>query len=776
MEYVKIESSAVPGEFLLDVCHTFNISKNLAQILVSRGIDTKEKIEQFLNPHIGQLHDPFCFVNMTKVVERIKKAKEQNESVVVFGDYDVDGICATYILISHLEELGLNVKGYIPHRIADGYGMTEKAILEVKEKYNCSLIISVDCGISCVDEVEFAKKHGVEIIVTDHHIVPEEKPDTLIINPKENECGYPFDSLCGAGVALKIVHALSGTRAVEKYLPAAALATIADIVPLTCENRAIVKLGLASAKRFLPIGVKKLMDLCGVKKLSAQAVSFKIAPKINAPGRLGDSDIVLELFLEKDEVKATALAEEIMKINSKRQEIGASIFDDVSREIAKLNIAKHKCFVLKNENWEAGLLGIACAKASTDFNRPTFLFSVRDGTLKGSVRSIEGINIVDVLTRVKKHVLSFGGHEMAAGLTVDIGQFEAFKAAVERVIEEISCKSSYKSTFEYDIEILENELHLSFAKELQLLEPTGCDNPPPVFKTRIENLTFAPSKNSREHLVLTSGRNKYLCFNGLKFVTALEQAGSKALLLELNLDEWNGKAVSKIIVRHIKNESIADNQNLFDGIATHHILHAYGHLGKIREYEEPEINEFGSVYISHNHKNAHDFAKEHNLKIEAFTSYDYNSESLVLIAPLCESHIKTYQKIWFIDDTIPLEFAHEIACMTGTQVYVKSGFKSFVPQININREEIAKTFKYIKENAHFTAASVLHFYNRARLEELSISFSQFAFCLAVFEELGFIAVDEEKLYFKVTMQDAVKKDLSESKIYQRFVDIKKTSC
>lgn len=571
MVYKQIENSSkkeLDNVFLDKIANEYGISVILAKILFLRGFDSKEKLKDFFEPSLSQLSDPFLFKDMQAVVDKINKAAEEKKRIVVFGDYDVDGICATYILLSHLRGMGVFAKGYVPHRIADGYGMTQKTILDAKAKYNPDLIITVDCGISCKNEVEFAKSLGIDVIITDHHMPPDCLPDAPTINPKCKGSGYNFDSLCGAGVALKVVQALGGMQAVQKYLPACALATIADIVPLVAENRAIVSLGLKKAKTYLPIGIKKLIEMSEIKNLDAQSVSFRLAPKINAPGRLGDSNTVIKLFLEKDEEKATKLAMRVIELNTKRQEIGTKILQDCEEQLKDIDLLQEKCIVLKKDDWEAGLLGIAASKISGETNRPTFLFALHDGMLKGSVRSICGINIVDIMSapNVKKHLANFGGHEMAGGLSLLPQDYDNFKKAVTLEVAKVEPVTFEQQLF-YDCAVDFKQLNLQLAKDIKKLEPCGLGNNTPVFLTTLKDTSYNHSKNNREHLLINTphSKTKILVFNGLKFCDLLDMQGEKLALVELFVDEYNNKQSSKVIVKDLNSSCLAPKQEVEDG-------------------------------------------------------------------------------------------------------------------------------------------------------------------------------------------------------------------
>ena len=409
-----------------------NLNNAVIDILVARNYDTEEKINAFLNPSEKDFHDPFLLKDMDKAVSRINKALEQNERVLIFGDYDVDGVSASAILIKYFASRDFFVDYYLPNRYIDGYGLTCEVIDKVKEKYNPSLIITVDCGISCYKEVDYAKSLGIDIVVTDHHDIPEILPNTITINAKLPDQKYPFSQLCGTGVAFKLVQALSGLEEAKKYLGICAVATIADIVPLVDENRAIVTLGLKDLENNLPQGLKMLIKDNKLNfNLTASDIAFRLSPKINAAGRMGDPTVALRLYIKEDKKVLAKTIETLNEQNQTRQALCNKVYDDAIKMIEKINISKYKAIVLYSKNWDSGILGIVSAKIASEFNKPTILFSEVGDELKGSARSINDINICETIANIKEVVEAFGGHKMAVGLEIEEDFFDDFKCVYE---------------------------------------------------------------------------------------------------------------------------------------------------------------------------------------------------------------------------------------------------------------------------------------------------------------------------------------------------------
>ena len=316
----------------------FNLSPIVVELLFSRDYTTEEQISKFLNPKIEDLYDPYLLKDMDRAVERIKNAIKNNEKVLIFGDYDVDGVSASAILIKYFSSINFYVDYYLPNRYIDGYGLTNATIDKVKEMFNPTLIITVDCGIACFNEVEYAKTLGIDTIVTDHHDIPEVVPNTIVVNAKLPDQKYPFSQLCGTGVALKLVHAMSDLETAKKYLAICALATISDIVPLVDENRAIVKLGLERFEKDLPLGIKMLIKDSKLSyNILASDVSFRLSPKINAAGRMGDASVALKLFIEEDKILLKNTIDNLNNLNINRQALCNEVYDDALLKLRKIN-------------------------------------------------------------------------------------------------------------------------------------------------------------------------------------------------------------------------------------------------------------------------------------------------------------------------------------------------------------------------------------------------------------------------------------------------------
>ncbi|MBR0265936.1 MAG: single-stranded-DNA-specific exonuclease RecJ [Clostridia bacterium] len=453
----------------------------LSALLRSRGVDTEEKAYRFLNPDLSGLQDPFLLSGMEETVRLIRHAVASRERIMIFGDYDADGVCATSILLETLTGEGASVSFRLPDRRKDGYGLNESAVREISEK--ASLLITVDCGISSMAEVALAKSLGLTVIVTDHHQLPEVLPEAdAILNPLIGN--YPCPYLCGAGVALKICQALQGMEGVQKRLDLAAIATVADVVPLLEENRIIVREGLKRIQSTGRPGLKALLDVAGTSApVQADALAFRIGPRLNAAGRLGDASLCVQLLLTGKPEKAADVARQLEEMNRRRQNMEHEITDAAFRSISESMSPEDRVLIAAGEGWNPGLIGLSAGKICEKYYRPAIVLSLPEdgGPAVGSCRSIPGVHIFEMLQACSDLLVRFGGHAQAAGLTVEREKIPALREKLNRVIRESCDESVFVPRQEYDLELPFRNWTPETLKELDLLEPTGCGNPPPVF-------------------------------------------------------------------------------------------------------------------------------------------------------------------------------------------------------------------------------------------------------------------------------------------------------
>ena len=463
---------------------SLGLPERLLELLLDREIDTPEKIERYLHPKREDLLDPMLMQDMDKAVNVIRDAIEKHEEITVFGDYDVDGVTATAILLTYLRKQGAQVGFYIPDRHGEGYGLNIAAIEQIAT--HSKLLITVDCGITCAAEVARAKELGMRVIVTDHHQLGPQIPECeAVLNPLLGH--YPFRRLCGAGVAFKLVQAMGGTEAIEPLWELAALATIADIVPLMDENRVIVYYGLAAMAATQRPGLIALMESAGVdpQKVSSSDVAFRMAPRINAGGRLALASRGVQLLTTRRMDTAREIAEELNQDNIRRRELEIEIFqqaDEMTRQ--QIDFMNERAIVVCGEGWNPGVIGLAASRLVEKYKWPTILLS-RDGDIcVGSARSIPGVNIHEAMSTCRDLFIRFGGHAQAAGLTIEAKNVPEFKQRLSEAIRGQAAPEAFIPTEEYDLELELSEMTEAFVDAFSAMQPTGFGNPAPVFCVR----------------------------------------------------------------------------------------------------------------------------------------------------------------------------------------------------------------------------------------------------------------------------------------------------
>ena len=449
-------------------------------LLRARGVDTPEAAEAFLHPSPEDLHDPFLLEGMAETVRLLRKAAGDGDPVLIWGDYDADGVCAASILLETLRETGVRADVFIPSRHRDGYGLNADRLRELAGRYR--LLITVDCGISAVAETALARKLGLTVVLTDHHEPPEVLPAAdAVMDPLLGS--YPFPRLCGAGVALKITQALQGMEGVRKRLDLAAIATVADIVPLTGENRIIVREGLKALAETDRPGLRALMKLAGIQgQPRSEDLAFRIGPRINAAGRMGDADPALRLLTTRDEAEGGALARGMEENNLRRQEEERGILDAARKQIAgEAGDPASRILIAQGENWNPGLIGLAAGKICQQYHRPAIVLTLRDGQAVGSCRSVPGVHLYRLLSRCEDLLIRYGGHEQAAGITIDPALLPAFRDRMNRLIRESCGEDLFIPETEYDLALPFRSWTPDRLSRLEELEPTGCGNSPPAF-------------------------------------------------------------------------------------------------------------------------------------------------------------------------------------------------------------------------------------------------------------------------------------------------------
>lgn len=776
MKLERYYSAFSPDE-ISRIAQKLDLLPKTVELLFSRELNTAEKIENFLHPSKKQFHDPFLLKSMTEVVKRIKDVK--NEKVLIFGDYDVDGISATYIMLELLEKLGNKANFYLPNRFVDGYGLTITVVDKIIEQFSPDLLITVDCGISCSEEIAYAKAKGIEVIVTDHHEIPEILPDCLIINPKLCGQDYPFDELCGTGVALKIAQAILGNT--DEFLPVAALATVADIVPLTDENRAIVSLGLKLCELYLPSGLKSLFRLnnIDIKNPDEVDVSFKITPKLNAAGRMGEASDSLALYREKVPLRIKHLISKIYDYNARRQDVCAKIFDDCCAMLKK-GVGDSRCIVLASKEWDHGVLGIVCSKLVDIYHRPVFLFANHEGVLKGSARSIPDINVHMLLQKMGDILETFGGHTMAAGLSLKEDSLITFKRRVEEYIALNIRESVFIPIHYYDTEITANELSYRLFNEIQQLAPFGCGNNKPLLRIASSNITSSPLKNFGSHLnVYVDKKVQLIYFNGAKDSLIFSACKESDIIFELQSVSKDG------ICRGILKELIPTYSWTFpEGVNAL----AFEQIKKPAEKADVAIktidsiklaeiivglgkSAFGTLFVATSIEDYQNFISNfcldniHNLFILDRDSKD-GFHSLALF-PQNTAVFQNYKRIIFLGALLDNSF---LSALQGVEIFVldRKAQKNMLEFLSLSRDDFAAIYH------HFIHLKGKKFINVFELHKQikEVSFATFYAALLVFEELKLVSFCDGEI--RINSGNS-KTELKNSRIYNTLSFLKEVS-
>ena len=545
-----------------------------AALLWQRGVCSEADAKRFLSGGEDALYNPFLMRDMDKAVTRILQAVQNGEKITVFGDYDVDGITSVTVLYSYLkEELGATVAYYIPERLAEGYGMntiaTERIVAD-----GTKLVVTVDNGITACDEVEAFRAAGVDVVVTDHHTCRDVLPQAVaVVDPHRPDCDYPFPMLAGVGVVFKLICAIAQTRAAEtkdadflrplceKYLDLVALGTIADVMPLVEENRLIVRVGLAAMEKHTRPGIAALLACCrrekrgAARKLNASYLGFTIAPRINAAGRLASASLGAELFLSEDRTRTMELAEELCRLNSERQAAESELMAAAQAQIpTTCDFAKDNVLVLAGAGWHPGVIGIVASRLAERYGMPTILISIgEDGIGKGSGRSPEYMNLVHALAACEGDLIQFGGHALAAGLTIEAENIEAFRAHINDYARDAVDTEARVQPMQVDLALRPLDLTLRQAQELSLLEPFGTANPTPLFVLEAATLREVKAIGNGKHCRLSLLKNaievQAVCFGKSPEELIFTAGDTVDAVFALDCNSYQGKESVQLNVR-----------------------------------------------------------------------------------------------------------------------------------------------------------------------------------------------------------------------------------
>lgn len=562
----KFKNQHLTGSRIKQMAEEYKLPPVIATILLNRGIEGASAVHSYLSKSMQAVHNPNGLTDMTTAVQRICTALSSGEKTVIYGDYDVDGITSTALLYSFLKSQGANVSYYIPKRKEEGYGINIMAVNKLS-KEGTKLLITVDCGITAVGEVEFARLQGMDVIITDHHTCKEKIPKAVaVINPKRPDCEYPFDGLAGVGVAFKLVLAtamelgLSTRECFDQYVELAAVGTVADVVPLLDENRIIVDRGVASLTATKRPGLRALLEVSGADKrpLSASTIAFTLAPRLNAAGRLSSATTAVELLLETDPERALAIAKELDGENKERQQTEQKIYDEVLELIAEdPNAPQKKVLVLAKEGWHQGVIGIVASKINELYYRPCILISYENGVGKGSGRSIPSFNLFDALTHCEDLLSAFGGHAVAAGLSMNTSDLEAFTKKINDYANSVLKPEDLLPAVKIDCQIRPEDVTLAAAKLLTKLEPYGMGNEKPSFAIRQVQITAIATmgvedKHLRMRLASGNCVINAVGFQMGSYARRLQAGDLVDVAFSMDINHYQGTETVQLILKDIK--------------------------------------------------------------------------------------------------------------------------------------------------------------------------------------------------------------------------------
>lgn len=735
------------------------VTFDTARLLFYRNQDTVEKAERFLTPSKKGFFNPYLLEDMDRAIDRIRRAVIEDQSVLVFGDYDADGVCASTILYGCLREFGVNrLRVFVPER-EDGYGLNVQSVEKLNAEQKIDLLITVDCGISDYDKIQELKKTGIDVIVTDHHEPPEILPDCIRINPKINGQKYPFKELCGAGVAYKLGYALIGEKA-NAYLDLVALATVADSMDLIEENRDLVSEGLKlfNKESTLRLPFKYLLGENN-KSVTAQTLAYVIAPRINAGGRMGDANCSLQLFIQTDPNKIFDYAVKLNAYNVERQVECDEIYRQAKERIKKFALYKNSVITVKDAKWQAGFVGIVAARLVEEFSRPVIVFAGQDDFLKGSARSVDGINIHEAICAVKEHLLGFGGHSQAAGVAVEKDKFSAFDKAINAYVKREYGKvdSTPKIQVEWQ---MEGPISERFAKEIDLLEPFGTGNRRPLFSVSVGGVKSSPLKAGSPHYSFAVDSFEMLDFNGEKDVFPLSLPIKKQVVFEINVSSFRNKQSIKGYVK-----AVCPDYEKLSALNLHALDSQLDVLLKDGgNYREIEYSEFKSLpnnstlFVLSDANNLQRYPDLKNLALDFIRIESKNYSDRIIYAP--RELPEGYDRVVYLDTPMQAhQTESESLCIKDACGY------NAIKNIRADRSDMIQVFNRLKQ---LTGRNIDGHADFARQNSENIDEQTFLLGLKVFLELKIFYIKNGILRFDEKVTNA----LTNSKLYSKIILLK----
>ncbi len=743
-----------------------NLSETTAGILFARGVDTEEKMRAFLHPTAKNFLSPFLMHGMEEAKALITRARDEEWRVAVFGDYDADGIGALAILSRALKEFGIEPYLHVPER-TDGYGLNVSAIDRIFDEFLPDLFITVDCGISCAEEVEYIKEQGAYVIVTDHHELPAKLPDCIVVNPKLKD-DYPYDNLAGAGVAFKLATALIGEKA-NALLDFCALSTVADSVPLLGENRDIVSEGVKLIEKDPRPAFSALIGNGG--EVNAQTLAFTVAPRLNAAGRMGDAASALRLFTSDDEEEIYALASKLTAYNTERQKYCEELHAEADAIVRKKGAFKHIVMAC-GEHWNAGFVGIVAARLAEEYARPCLLFVKNGNMYRGSARSVESVNIFEALSACSEYIEEFGGHAQAAGVNVREENFPLLEEALDNFLSSRYTQEDFVPKVPVVGELKDD--FMKVAKELDKLEPFGVGNRRPLFLYRAEEMTATPLKAQSPHLTVSDRKMEFTYFNGLKHKQLLESGIGKDIVYELNLSRFRGKERARGYIRAIaydsRDSAAADGEIFENNLLALSRRSVNTQTPTFLSEEETHAligdllkkSAYGACFIAHKRETVNAFP-ELQLVGELFRPMSGGCQNTLLFSPAEDADLAGYSQIVYLDE--PRFFP---ATGNGQKIYCNRNRNGYaeMKRLKADRESLSGIFVAVRANAYAVRGET-PLKAAQSCNALGFDREEFMFALSVFAELGLLKLTKEGVF----IQKGVKRELTDSAIFGAVLGI-----
>ncbi|MCL1945262.1 MAG: single-stranded-DNA-specific exonuclease RecJ [Firmicutes bacterium] len=751
----------------------------LVKLLFCRGIDNILAIQEYLGLKHKQSYDPFLLYNMQLLCDRIYLARDLEQKVVVFGDYDCDGVCSTAMLTNYLNSIGMSIVAHLPSRYEHGYGLKIESLIEIIQKHSPQLVVTCDCGISNIKEVKWLNEQGIDIIVTDHHQPPSVLPDCIVVNPKIPNCEYPDKYLCGAGIVLKIIMALGGNP--MDYIDLACVATIGDIVPLLDENRLIVKRGLHALNNLHHNkGLKLLIQHLQITNINESDIAFKIVPRINVLGRLGEANLALQLLTSDDTTQLNKIIQDIEAYNDTRKLLCQQQYNQALSMLDNGGLFDNFILLISDE-WKKGLTGILSSQLSNQFLRPSFVLAYdKDNIYKATCRSISSINIVELLESAKDMLLEYGGHSQAAGFAIHKDNIKKFEEHIRQKLSTVDI-DMVDNKCEYDLQLQVSDINTQFVSKLQLMSPFGIGNPEPVF--RIDANTVQSSTIKTIHTKLDIQGLKVLKFFDKNPLQILGEH-SKSFVVNLRISSFGKNSVEGFL-------NSVHSQTIYTDDLVSNTVFVLNHCLKgdsIPKYTQIELfdiiklvkNKFGTLVVCSNRYN-YNIIKGlpiPNIVESDFVYIDTNNFSKIVLSPILQ-HMSLGCFDTIIFDNIPynLKMISYINTVSNAKVFV-CNLNTPLPQFDLSRTVLGDVYNAVvslkKEHEQLDnklvpiARDLLHL-SQIAYTKYQISPIQFVFGFSVFSELGIVnTIQSQPLQYSVANQ---KTNLNSSTIYQDFVDI-----